>query len=197
MFFRGASAEDFRGVRAIIGERHFEKMAIAYLYDCPSQSFKLRNLGSRLEGWLREHPEHTGDKEEIALAMVRLEWAEIECFDEAAKPKLTEADLPTLGADPKFELQPHIQLLECAYPVDDLLIKVRSELPETDIVSNAVTERPHSHTRRRRLPNPERIYLAVHRVDNTVYFKRLGSRRVPDRVCTSPRQDAFRSGGER
>src|SRR5579872_3918262 len=34
-----ALSEDFPGLRAIIGERQFEKMAIAYLLDCPSQSF--------------------------------------------------------------------------------------------------------------------------------------------------------------
>jgi hypothetical protein len=168
-----ALSEDFPGLRAIIGERRFEKLSAEYLYDCPSRSFTLRNLGSRLEQWLRDHPEHLANHKEIALDMVRLEWAEIECFDEAAKPKLTEADLRTLGPDPKFELQPHIRLLQLAYPVDDLLIRVRSELEETDIVSNAVTELVHSRSRRYKLPKPQQIFLAAHRVDDTVYFKRL------------------------
>jgi hypothetical protein len=166
-------SEDFPGLRAIIGERRFEKLAVAYLFDCPSQSFTLRNLGSRLEGWLRGHPEHVADAKDIALDMVRLEWAEIEAFDEAAKPKLTEADLPALGPDPKFELQPYIRLLDLKYPVDDLLIAVRRHLEETDIVSNAVTERVHLRSKRRTLPKPEQIFLAVNRADNSVYFKRL------------------------
>ncbi len=168
-----ALSEDFPGLRAIIGEKGFDKMAVEYLYECPSRSFTLRNLGSRLEPWLREHPEHVGGNEQIALDMVRLEWAEIEAFDEAAKPRLTQDDLPALGPDPKFHLQPYIRLLDLSYPVDDLLIRVRSELEESDIVSNAVTERVHSRHRRRRLPEPEPIFLAVHRADNTVYFKRL------------------------
>jgi len=167
-----ALSEDFPGLRAIVGERRFDRLAVEYLYDCPSRSFTLRNLGSRLEQWLREHPEHLGNNKEIALDVVRLEWAEIECFDEAAKPKLTEADLPALGPDPKFELQPHIRLLDLSYPV----IRVRTELEESDIVSNAVTERTHSRARRRKLPEPQQTYLAVHRVDNTVYFKRLDAR---------------------
>src|SRR5271166_4713331 len=168
-----ALSEDFPGLRAIIGERRFEKMAIAYLFDCPSRSFTLRNLGSRLEAWLRAHPEHIAKVEQIALDMVRLEWAEIEAFDEAAKPRLTEVDLPGLGPDPKFELQPYVRLLNLNYPVDDLLIRVRREGEEADIVSNAVTERIRSRARRRRLPKPERIFLAVHRADNSVYFKRI------------------------
>ena len=166
-------SDDFPGLRAIIGEKRFDKIAVEYLYDCPSRSFTLRNLGSRLEAWLREHPEHIAGDEQIALDMVRLEWAEIEAFDELAKPRLTEADLPALGPDPKFELQPYIRLLDLNYPVDDLLIRVRRELDETDIVSNAVTERVHSRKRRRKLPQSDRVYLAVHRVGNSVYFKRL------------------------
>src|SRR5271166_2319250 len=120
-----ALSEDFPGLRAIVGERRFEKLAVAYLLDCPSQSFTLRNLGSRLETWLRAHSEHIAKLEPIALDMVRLEWAEVDACDEAAKPPLTEAELPTLGRDPKFELQPHVRLLDLNYPVDDLLIRVR------------------------------------------------------------------------
>ncbi len=168
-----ALSEDFPGLRAVIGERRFEKLAIAYLLDCPSQSFTMRNLGLRLEAWLREHPEHIAKFESIALDMVRLEWAEIEAFDEAAKPKLTAAELPGLGLDPTFELQPYVRLLDLSYPVDDLLIHVRREGEEADIASNAVTERTRSGARRRRLPKPERIFLAVHRADNSVYFKRI------------------------
>src|SRR5579863_8582523 len=47
-----ALADDFPGLRAILGERQFEKLATAYLIDCPSESFTLRNLGARLPGWL-------------------------------------------------------------------------------------------------------------------------------------------------
>src|SRR3974390_1173248 len=69
-----ALAEDFVGLRSIIGDRAFEKLAVAYLLDCPSQSFTLRNLGSRLEEWLRGHSSYIVGVEEIALDMVRLEW---------------------------------------------------------------------------------------------------------------------------
>jgi len=168
-----ALSEDFPGLRAIIGERRFDKLAIAYLLDCPSQSFTMRNLGSRLESWLRAHPTHIAKFEPIALDMVRLEWAEIEAFDEAAKPRLTEAELPGLGPDPKFALQPYVRLLDLRYPVDDLLLRVRREQEAADIVSNAVTEPIRTRARRRRLPQPERIFLAVHRFENSVYFKRI------------------------
>src|SRR3974390_852371 len=44
-----ALAEDFEGLRTIVGDKAFEKLSIAYLLDCPSRSFTLRNLGARLE----------------------------------------------------------------------------------------------------------------------------------------------------
>jgi len=168
-----ALSEDFPGLRAIVGERRFERLAVAYLLDCPSRSFTMRNLGAQLEVWLRAHPEQIEKCEQVALDMVRLEWAEIEAFDGAVQPKLTEAELPDLGPDPKFELQPYIRLLDLSYPVDDLLIRVRHEGEPAELASNAVTELVHSSARRRRLPKPERIFLAVHRADNSVYFKRI------------------------
>ena len=170
----GALAEDFDGLRLIIGDRAFEKLSIAYLQDCPSRSFTLRNLGSKLEAWLRSHPELIRRVEGIAIDMVRLEWAEIESFDEAAKPTLTEADLASLGPDPQFALQPHLRLLDLHYPVDKMLLKIRREQRVIDIASNAVTGRPpRRRGPKRSLPKREKVFLAVHRAENSVYFKRL------------------------
>jgi len=92
-----AMADDFPGLRAVIGQRNFDQLLIAYLSDCPSESFTLRNLGSRLQAWLRNHREFAPKTERIALDMVRLEWADIEAFDGAELAKLTEADLRNLG----------------------------------------------------------------------------------------------------
>ena len=40
-----AMYEDFPGLRAVAGQRAFDKLVRAYLADCPSQSFTLRDLG--------------------------------------------------------------------------------------------------------------------------------------------------------
>src|SRR5256884_515583 len=82
----GSMAEDFPGLRKILGERRFDDMCRAYLTECPSRSFTLRNLGSRLEAWLRHNPQWVRGKEVLALDMVRLEWADIEAFDGEAEP---------------------------------------------------------------------------------------------------------------
>jgi len=170
-----ALADDFPGLHAVIGERKFEKLLVAYLSDCPSQSFTLRNLGARLEEWLPQHPEFAPRAERIALDMVRLEWADIEAFDGAELPKLTDDDLRNLGENPGFHLQPHLRLLDLAYPVDDLLLAIRqNEEPESDVASNVVLERPPRPAGKRlKLPRPKKTFLAVHRQDDTVYFKRL------------------------
>ena len=168
-------AEDFPGLRVVLGERRFDAVATAYLTDCPSRSFTLRNLGSRLESWLRKHPSWAGSRQQLALDMVRLEWADIEAFDGKAEPALDPGDLA--GADParlKLRLQPYIRLLDLRYPVDDLLLEVRKEEEGTDIASNAFNER-HKRKRVRAVANlePSEIFLAVHRIDYSVYFRRL------------------------
>src|SRR5579863_10232586 len=45
-------AEDFPGLQAVAGKRAFANLSVAYLRDCPSRSFTLRNLGSRLLEWI-------------------------------------------------------------------------------------------------------------------------------------------------
>jgi hypothetical protein len=166
--------EDFPGLRAVLGDRRFDALAKAYIVGCPSHSFTLRNLCSRLEPWLRKHPSWAGPREKLALDMVRLEWADIEAFDGKAEPALTLQDLA--GATPaqlRLRLQPYIQLLDLRYPVNDLLLAVRDD-EDTDFASNAFNER---RKRKKVLAvahlKPSPIFLAVHRLDDSVYFRRL------------------------
>ena len=169
-------ADDFPGLRAVIGQEAFDKVLLGYLTEMPSVSYTLRDLGSRLETWLRTHPEFISSHERMALDMVRLEWADIEAFDAAEFPVLTQTELANLGEDPVFHLQPNLQLLDLAYPVDELLLKVReTEDPETDISSNVVMMDHSESAPRKQIPLPKgkKIFLAVHRQENIVYFKRL------------------------
>ena len=167
--------EDFPGLRAILGERRFEEMSKAYISNCPSRSFTLRNLGSRLEFWLRKHPKWAGTKQALALDIVRLEWADIEAFDGKAEPPLAPGDLSaTPDTNLRLKLQPYIQLLSLNYPVDDLLLEVRDAEEDTDFASNAFQEK----RKRKRVQavaklKPAPIFLAVHRLDDSVYFRRI------------------------
>jgi hypothetical protein len=162
-------------LRAVLGDRKFEAMSKAYLMDCPSQSFTLRNLGSRLEAWLRKHPKWAGSKKELAIDITRLEWADIEAFDGKEEPPLRPENLGGFAdANLKLRLQPYISLLDLKYPVDDLLLEVRKEDEDTDFASNAFQEK-HKRKRVQAVAklNPAEIFLAVHRVDDSVYFRRV------------------------
>jgi hypothetical protein len=167
-------SEDFPGLRAVLGDSRFEAVAKAYATDCPSRTFTLRNLGSRLEQWLRKHSSWAGSGQKLALDMVRLEWADIEAFDGKAVPALRPEDLSGVtGTKLRLKLQPYIQLLDLHYPVDDLLLGVRDD-GDTEFASNAFNER---HKRKKVLAvarlKPTPIFLAVHRLDFSVYFRRL------------------------
>jgi hypothetical protein len=166
--------EDFPGVRSVLGEKRFDAMCKAYLMDCPSRSFTLRNLGAKLESWLRAHPKWAGTKQKLVLDIARLEWADIEAFDAAALPALRTEDIAEAAGGLRLQLQPYVQLLSFHYPVDDLLLAMRKEDEDKDFASNAFEER----RKRKRVQavaklKPEAIFLVVHRIDNSVYFRRI------------------------
>ncbi|MGB6898084.1 MAG: DNA-binding domain-containing protein [Candidatus Acidiferrum sp.] len=170
-----ALAEDFPGLRAVVGEKRFDAMSQAYLLANPSRSFTLRNLGSQMEQWLRKNPKWAGKNQVLALDIARLEWADIEAFDGKAEPVLRTEDIASAeGGRLKLTLQPYVRLLSFRYPVDDLLLEVRKEDEDTDFASNTFTE----HRKRKRVRavaklKPASIFLAVHRVDYSVYFRRI------------------------
>jgi hypothetical protein len=167
-------SEDFPGLRSLLGERKWEKLAVAYLDACPSESFTLRNLGAKLEAWLREHRKFIAGIERVALDMVRLEWANIDAFDSGELPRFIPGEGTPLSGATLFRLQPHLHLLDLSYPVDDLLLHARGIERKNETASNAVLKFPSKGKfRRSSLPKPGKVYLAVYRLQGRVYFKRL------------------------
>ena len=166
--------EDFPGLMAVIGRKKFDALTRAYLTDFPSRSFSLRNLGSKLEDWLQEHRDYIEPRAELALDMVRIEWAHIETFDSAAEPLIDADDLAEIHDGSQLHLQPYLRVLKLHYPVDDLIIDIRSESGSSDASSNNATiARKRKRARHVAALEPEEIYLAVHRHENSVYYKRL------------------------
>jgi hypothetical protein len=168
--------DDYPGLRAVIGQRKFDRLARAYLAKYPSASFSLRNLGGRLKKFLCAEPKWIAPHKRLALDMVRIEWAHIVAFDEGAKPVVPVDDL--LGRDPstvRLGLQPYITLLDVHYPVDDLVLaakqgdeRLRGE------ASNAIEihSRHTTHLNVRSLKAKQQ-YIAVHRMNCSVYYKTL------------------------
>ena len=162
--------EDFPGLRAVMGQRAFDKLIRAYLADCPSRSYTLRDLGSRLESWLRAHPNHAGPRLKLALDMIRLEWAHLEAWDGKEEKILGPEDLLELGPKLRIRLQPYVRLVELDFPVDDLRARVSGEEHET--ASNVVLKKTRRMVAAARL-KPRRIYAGVYRLDFSVYYRRL------------------------
>ena len=170
--------DDYPGLRAIVGERKFMKLITAYLARYPSNSYTLRDLGNRLERFLREEPQWAAPREELAIDMARFEWAQVVAFDGPSKAPISPDDiLDTPPSKLRLALQPYLSLLELDYAVDDFLIAVKKR--ESNVLrgeaSNAVDSGPTARARRKRIrpPKREKVYVAVHRHDNMLYYKRL------------------------
>ena len=160
--------DDYPGLRAIVGERKFMKLITAYLARYPSNSYTLRDLGNRLERFLREEPQWAAPREELAIDMARFEWAQVVAFDGPSKEPINPDDiLDTPPSKLRLALQPYLSLLELDYAVDDFLIAVKKR--QSNVLrgeaSNAVDSGPTARARRERIrpPKREKVYLVVHR----------------------------------
>jgi hypothetical protein len=99
-------------------------------------------------------------------------------FDDAARPQITTDDVLDMPpARLRLGLQPYLSLLELNYAVDKFLLVVKKR--EADSLRGEASNTPDAmpeapmRKRRARLPKRERVYLVVHRYDNTLYYKRL------------------------
>jgi len=168
-----AVSDDFPALNAMLGAKRFNALVLAYIRENPSTSWTLRDLGGKLPDWLAGHPEFAGKRHLLAIDIARLEWAYVEAFDRKKVAPLCAEDIQGLGPDARITLQPHIQLLELRYPVDELVMAVHRDAPETDIVSNAAMGRKQRN--KVSLPSMRRTptFLAVHRYDDLVYYRRI------------------------
>jgi hypothetical protein len=170
----GALAEDFPALRAVVGSRRFEALSIDYIAEHPSRSFTLRNLGSKLPAWLAAHPERSGRRHRLALDMAKMEWAFVEAFDAAELAPLTQRQIAALQGESKLALQPYLQLIALHYPADDLVIELhRREKRQTSEAGVAHEDESGAPAAVLKL-RPRPIWLAVHRVDLSVYYRRIG-----------------------
>ena len=111
--------------------------------------------------------------------MVRFEWAQVVAFDGRSKPPISPDDiLDTPPSRLRLGLQPYLSLLDLDYAVDDFLhrgkeAQVRRFAWRSEQRGESA---PKAAKRRKRVrpPKQEKVYLAVHRHNNMLYYKRLG-----------------------
>jgi hypothetical protein len=169
----GALAEDFPGLRAVLGGSRFEAMSVAYLSAHPSRSFTLRNLGSKLVEWLNEHPEWGRRRHALAVEVARVEWAFVEAFDNGERTPLTLDQITTLDGGSRLTLQPHVRLLALDYPADEIVLALHQR--DKRQTSEAGVKHEDDNEAPARLPRLRRraTWVAAHRVDFNVYYRRL------------------------
>jgi hypothetical protein len=169
----GALAEDFPALRAVVGRRRFEVLSVAYLCAHPSRSFTLRNLGGRLPEWLAAHPEQAGRRQRLVVDVTRIEWAFVEAFDSAQRAPLSLEQVATLDGGSRLALQPHVQLMALNYPAEDLVLELhrreKRRAGEAGVKHEEVAEDLAPLPRL----GPRPVWLAAHRVDLTVFYRRL------------------------
>lgn len=166
--------EDFPGLRAVLGEEKFGELIRAYLAQYPSRSFSLRELGRDLPKFVEAEPKWTAPRQKMALDMARFEWAQTLAFDEGGLPALSVDNL--LGRDPEklqLGLQPYLTLLEMDYPHDTFSLVVRRDALRSDASNAAEMNRRARRRKAIRLPRKKKVFVAVHRFNHSLYYKRL------------------------
>jgi hypothetical protein len=168
--------DDFPAVRAAVGDKKFFGLITAYLAEYPSESYTARDLGRCLEQFLRDHPEWGGRHFDLALDCARFEWAQVLAFDnEAKKPLALDS---ALGADPselRLGLQPYLCLLDLNYPIDDYIIALRQREDRLQGGASNTSLELAKHEKIPRVAKPKRAktWVAVHRLENSLYYKRI------------------------
>ncbi len=170
-----AIRDDCPGLVSALGDRAFDRLAQAYLERCPSRSFTLRDLCSRLERFIRENPRLTAPRTALAAEIARFEWAQTVAFDGEAREVMAAAHLASAPpARLRLGLQPYVTLLDLRYPVDTYLIRVKRRDALRSEASNTPVEAAfHRPARRAALPRPARTLVAVHRLNDRLFYKRL------------------------
>lgn len=169
----GALAEDFPGLRAVVGSRRYDALAIAYLTAHPNRSFTLRNLGSKLPEWLQANPRYAGRRHRLAVDVARIEWAFVEAFDSAERSPLTLEQIATLDGNSRLGLQPHLRLVAMDYAADEVVLGLHKR--EKRQTSEAGVEQEEEEIPPAELPRLRRrpIWVAAHRLEFSVYYRRL------------------------
>jgi len=172
----GVVTADCPGLAGLLGERKFDRLVQAYLAKYPSRSFTLRNLCSRLPGFIKAEPRWTAPHSELAYEISRFEWAQTVAFDEERRPPVEPEEIARVSPGRlRLGIQPYLSLLELEYPVDEYVTAIKRRDALRTEASNAAEEARHGARKGRKiaLPGRQRIFLAVHRLDCRLYYKRL------------------------
>ena len=171
----GRAGRGFSGAARRGGRARFEALSIAYLTEHPSRSFTLRNLGSQLAEWLarasrvRRPPPCAGDRCGPHRMGIRrgLRLGRAHAADARRRlPRSTRARA--------LALQPHLQLMALELSGR----RSRSRAAQARKTPDQRSRRPARRAKTSPRSNcpicaARATWLAAHRVDLSVYYRRL------------------------
>lgn len=110
-------ADDFPGLKRVMGGEAFRRQMEAYLRAYPSRSFTLYHLGQDMHRFLSD--EYHGPDRDMLLEITAYEWAKMRAGFSAHYPPFDPAKLSGAQAaqlsQTGFEFQPHWQLLSLSH----------------------------------------------------------------------------------
>lgn len=165
--------DDFPGLRALLGQRRFARLAREYIVSHPSKTFSLRDLGQELVSFLQRRSDLIEPNPPLCVEMAMFEWAKIVAFDGPASAAIDADYIRTNAAgELKIGLQPYLTLLDLHYALDRYSIALADRQKDRN---EAGSDRKKEKRTAKRAPYPvrEEICLVVHRHENVVYFKRV------------------------
>ena len=129
-------------------------------------------LGKDLASFIQEESDLTAPDTDVAYDVARLEWFGIKAFDEKSRPVLKAESLSQKSATEIFlKTQPYLNVLDLNYAADNFLLGLNKEHNKT-VESNAITSRTVRFSKSSYIKK-RRTFIAVHRFNNIVYYKRL------------------------
>lgn len=165
--------EDFTTLQSAVPQDHYLKLRDAYLRSCPSESFTLRNLGKRLPTFIKKRSALSSPYTELLYDCARFDWARVEAFDGAELKPLSQQDLSKKDfVRMKLRLQPHVQLLSLAYPVDKNAAQGMTRSME-EASNTSLTRRLRKNRKGRLTFKKDPSFMAVHRHQERIFIKRL------------------------
>ncbi len=129
-------------VKAMLGEAHFEGLAIDYLQRHPSKNASVRWFGDQFSGFLAAK---SGlENFELLSELAVFEWSRLSVFDEQHADNLISLqDMAQLPAeewpDLRFTFKPAIRIVEFNYDIPRLVAAIEANQPQPELL-----KQPHA-----------------------------------------------------
>ena len=165
--------EDFRCLLMVLTKKQYETLRDSYLIAMPSRSFTLRNLGSRLYGFIKKHKKLGVRKKQLLLDCVAYDWARVDAFDAKDTRRIEAKEImASQFSKKKIFLSPSAQILFLSFPIH-LLVK-NDTGTHTEVSSNTSLKKKKSSVTSVKVLPFKKTITVIFRREERVYFRVVG-----------------------